>query len=232
MISGTAAGLRAVVLTALETLGSFPALLATAVAAGALRDNDGMHITMVKKRLLDGSECRKCQEATAHLQSRGLWERIDEIVWVDERDAASAGQQLAQQHGVDRAPFFIVRDERGGIPDVGVGRGDVQVAAEEDRRLGAPRLLEPASEPGEPAELPLVEGRVDLAAVRGVEADDADAADEEPRALMMTAPRCWIAGMNCSRYHRSSTSDFASAPTGTRQAPSIPPSSGSTRTSS
>lgn len=72
-----------------------------------------MHILMVKKRLLDGSECRKCQEATAHLQSRGLWERIDEIAWADERDASSAGHLLAQQHGVDRAPFFIVRDERG-----------------------------------------------------------------------------------------------------------------------
>ena len=134
MISGTAAGLRAVVLTALETLGSFPALLATAVAAGALRDNDGMHITMVKKRLLDGSECRKCQEATAHLQSRGLWERIDEIAWADERDAASAGQQLAQQYGVDRAPFFIVRDERGDAIYVSVlqlvkDRFDVAVTA-------------------------------------------------------------------------------------------------------
>ena len=35
---------------------------------------------MVKKRLADGTECRKCQEATTHLQSRGLWARIDEIV--------------------------------------------------------------------------------------------------------------------------------------------------------
>lgn len=69
-----------------------------------------MHIVMVKKRLLDGSECRKCQEATEHLRSRGLWDRIDEIVWADERDAASPGMQLGQQLGVDRAPFFVVRE--------------------------------------------------------------------------------------------------------------------------
>jgi homospermidine synthase len=72
-----------------------------------------MHITMVKKRLADGSECRKCQEAVAYLESRGLWCRIDEIVWAHEDDDASPGMVLCQQHSVDRAPFFIVRDDRG-----------------------------------------------------------------------------------------------------------------------
>ena len=69
-----------------------------------------MHITMVKKRLADGSECRKCQEASGHLQSRGLWGRIDEVVWAQEGDAASAGMQLGAKLGVDQAPFFVVRD--------------------------------------------------------------------------------------------------------------------------
>jgi hypothetical protein len=72
-----------------------------------------MHITMVKKRLADGSECRKCQEATTHLQSRGLWEKIDEIVWADERDPSSAGMRLGEKLGVEQAPFFVVRDEQG-----------------------------------------------------------------------------------------------------------------------
>lgn len=72
-----------------------------------------MHITMVKKRLADGSECRKCVEATEHLRSRGLWERIDEIVWAHEDDPASPGMALGQQLGVDRAPFFVVRDGEG-----------------------------------------------------------------------------------------------------------------------
>jgi hypothetical protein len=72
-----------------------------------------MHITMVKKRLADGTECRKCQEATAHLQSRGLWARIDEIAWAHEDDIASPGMVLGQRLGVERAPFFVVRDESG-----------------------------------------------------------------------------------------------------------------------
>lgn len=69
-----------------------------------------MHITMVKKRLADGSECRKCGEATAYLQSRGLWDRVDEVVWAIEDDSASAGMKLAAEFGVAQAPFFVVRE--------------------------------------------------------------------------------------------------------------------------
>ena len=72
-----------------------------------------MHITMVKKRLADGSECRKCQEASEHLHSRGLWHRIDEVVWAQEGDQTSPGMQLGSRLGVDRAPFFVVQDAGG-----------------------------------------------------------------------------------------------------------------------
>ena len=72
-----------------------------------------MRVTMVKKRLADGTECRKCQEASAHLQSRGLLSRIDEVVWAHEGDPASAGMVLGARLGIERAPFFIVSDERG-----------------------------------------------------------------------------------------------------------------------
>jgi hypothetical protein len=72
-----------------------------------------MHITMVKKRLADGSECRKCNQATEQLRQRGLLGRIDEFVWADEGDAESAGSKLGREHGVDVAPFFIVRDGAG-----------------------------------------------------------------------------------------------------------------------
>ncbi|MCX8073372.1 MAG: hypothetical protein N3C12_13115 [Candidatus Binatia bacterium] len=72
-----------------------------------------MHITMVKKRLADGSECRKCREVTEMLQKKGLWSRIDEVVWADEREPTSPGMQLAEKLGVDRAPFFLVRDQSG-----------------------------------------------------------------------------------------------------------------------
>ena len=70
----------------------------------------GMHITMVKKTLKDGSDCRKCAEATEHLRGRGLLDRIDEVVWAHEGDSQSPGIILGEKLGVDTAPFFIVRD--------------------------------------------------------------------------------------------------------------------------
>ncbi len=70
----------------------------------------GMHITMVKKKLRDGGDCRKCEEVTEHLKSRGLWDRIDEVVWAHEDDPSSPGTLLGEKYGVERAPFFIVRD--------------------------------------------------------------------------------------------------------------------------
>src|SRR5437867_354296 len=68
---------------------------------------------MVKKTMADGSDCRKCAEVTAYLEGRGLWERIDEVVWAREDDAESPGMVLGRRLGVERAPFFVVRDERG-----------------------------------------------------------------------------------------------------------------------
>ena len=72
-----------------------------------------MHVTMVKKKLADGSDCRKCAEVTAYLERRGFWNRIDEVVWAHENDPQSPGMQLGARLGVERAPFFVVRDERG-----------------------------------------------------------------------------------------------------------------------
>jgi hypothetical protein len=72
-----------------------------------------MHLTMVKKILADGSDCRKCAEASAYLQSRGLWDRVDEVVLAHEGDADSPGMRLGRRLGADSAPFFVIRDERG-----------------------------------------------------------------------------------------------------------------------
>jgi hypothetical protein len=66
---------------------------------------------MIKKRLVDGSECRKCADATDHLKSRGLWDRIDDIVWAHDANPESAGHIAGQRLGVDRAPFFVVRED-------------------------------------------------------------------------------------------------------------------------
>jgi hypothetical protein len=65
---------------------------------------------MVKKKMADGSDCRKCAEVTEFLKARGLWERIDEVVWARENDPSSPGAELGARLGVERAPFFVVRD--------------------------------------------------------------------------------------------------------------------------
>jgi phosphoadenosine phosphosulfate reductase len=72
-----------------------------------------MHVTMVKKRLASGEPCRKCAQAEELLKGRGLFGRIDEVVWADEGDPSSPGMQLGARFGVSQAPFFIVRDEGG-----------------------------------------------------------------------------------------------------------------------
>jgi phosphoadenosine phosphosulfate reductase len=65
---------------------------------------------MVKKRLSSGEPCRKCVQVESMLRARGLWERIDEVVWACEGEPGSEGMRLCTEHGVDRAPFFIVRE--------------------------------------------------------------------------------------------------------------------------
>jgi phosphoadenosine phosphosulfate reductase len=76
-----------------------------------------MHVTMVKKRLASGEPCRKCVQAEELLKSRGLWNRIDEVVWADENDPSSPGMllgaRLGARLGIALAPFFVVREDDG-----------------------------------------------------------------------------------------------------------------------
>jgi phosphoadenosine phosphosulfate reductase len=73
-----------------------------------------MHVTMVKKRLASGEPCPKCIQAEDLLRARGLWPRIDEVVWADENDPDSPGMKLAREFSVGLAPFFLVRDAANG----------------------------------------------------------------------------------------------------------------------
>lgn len=72
-----------------------------------------MHVTMIKKRLANGQPCEKCVQAEELLKRRGLWERIDEVVWADENDPESPGMKLAKEKSVALAPFFIVKEGQG-----------------------------------------------------------------------------------------------------------------------
>lgn len=72
-----------------------------------------MHITMIKKRTRDGEPCRKCKQAEDILERRGLWHRIDQVVWASEGDPGSEGMVLAREYRVEEAPFFIVTHDDG-----------------------------------------------------------------------------------------------------------------------
>ncbi len=73
-----------------------------------------MNITMVKKIFADGSPCKKCAEVEEKMRAAGQLERIDQTIVADESNPQSPGMVLATEHGVDRAPFFVV--ERDGEP--------------------------------------------------------------------------------------------------------------------
>lgn len=72
-----------------------------------------MHVTMVKKQLSSGADCRKCAMAEGLLRERGLWGHIDRVVWAVEGQPESEGMRLGQRFGVATAPFFVVRDAVG-----------------------------------------------------------------------------------------------------------------------
>ena len=66
------------------------------------------NITIVKKIRPDGSLCRKSAEVSDKLNKLNLSDRIDQVVFADEREYSSPGLELARRHGVQAAPFFIV----------------------------------------------------------------------------------------------------------------------------
>ena len=95
-------------------------------------------ITMVKKRLANGEPCPKCLEVERFLQGRGLVDRIDEVIWADERDPASPGWALARAHGVEVAPFFVVASEGEGTKVYTTALQLVRaIVADESRANGA-----------------------------------------------------------------------------------------------
>jgi phosphoadenosine phosphosulfate reductase len=101
-----------------------------------------MHITMVKKRLPSGEDCRKCAEAESMLKNRGLWDRIDTVVTAVEDDPNSEGFQLGVKHDVATTPFFIVRN---GAPQATVYRSVLKFIREQAVK-GAGDVRDPDAE--------------------------------------------------------------------------------------
>lgn len=70
-----------------------------------------MKITLVKKILADGSPCQKCADVLNKLEQSGYMNKIDDIVVADERDPTSEGIQIAKRLSVERAPFFVIKND-------------------------------------------------------------------------------------------------------------------------
>lgn len=79
-----------------------------------------VRVTMVKKRLLNGQPCPKCMQAEEMLRARGVWDRIDRVVWAVEGEPQSEGMRLGREHGVANAPFFLVHGADGTLVVPGV----------------------------------------------------------------------------------------------------------------
>ena len=74
-----------------------------------------MKITFVKKILADGSPCKKCNEVMSKMEEANQMRFIDAVEIAEEADPNSRGMQLAVEHDVNRAPFFLVEDESGNV---------------------------------------------------------------------------------------------------------------------
>ncbi len=96
------------------------------------------HVIMVKKLLESGEACAKCGQAEQMLRKRGVWDRIDEVVWAEEGKPDSAGMRLAAEHGVDLAPFFLV-SQQGRAPEVFTSTMKLIRALSEEPTAAEPR---------------------------------------------------------------------------------------------
>ena len=74
-----------------------------------------MHITFVKNVARHGKRCGKCAQVEQDLRENGYWDSIDSVLVADDRIEDSAGVRLATVLGISQAPFFVVKDDDGGI---------------------------------------------------------------------------------------------------------------------
>jgi phosphoadenosine phosphosulfate reductase len=150
-----------------------------------------MHVTMIKKELADGSPCKKCIQAEEVLRRRGLWERIDEVVFAKDADPASPGMQLAARHRVELAPFFLVKD------------GEREVVYTSVIELMRERLASPLSAP------PPLHTNGSAAHPQDPEPSDADVAELNQR--FGTAEPLAIVDWVLARYGESAAIAFSGA---------------------
>ena len=74
-----------------------------------------MKATLVEKTGYDRYPCTKCTQVEELLHRDRLLRHVDRIVLADMRDPDSEGYQLARRYRVERAPLFLVEQDRGAV---------------------------------------------------------------------------------------------------------------------
>jgi phosphoadenosine phosphosulfate reductase len=159
-------------------------------------------VTMVKKLLASGEPCAKCVQAQELLERRGLWDCVDEVVWAKEGDPSSPGAQLAEQHQVELAPFFIIAET--GQPDR-VLTSTLKLAQE----LSASQQAAASQPAGNQAEASRAEDQAAAAAAPVPELSDAELL--EARAQLASAAPAEILRWALQRYGASCGIAFSGA---------------------
>lgn len=75
-----------------------------------MEPTSNINIKMVVKIQRGGILCRKCRETKEFLKNKGYWDKINEIIEIEEDAPDSDGWRLAKRFNIERAPFFIVMD--------------------------------------------------------------------------------------------------------------------------
>jgi len=68
-------------------------------------------VIMVKKKMVDGTWCRKCNDVTQKMAEDGVEKWIGHYAVADVQDSHSEGVHLAKRFEVATAPFFLVRSK-------------------------------------------------------------------------------------------------------------------------
>jgi len=76
----------------------------------AHEDTD-LAVIMVKKKMVDGTLCRKCNDVAQKMQEDGTGKWIGHYAMADVQNAESEGVKLATRFEVATAPFFLVRSK-------------------------------------------------------------------------------------------------------------------------
>ena len=76
-----------------------------------IHSDTGFATHLVKKRMEDGSWCKKCTDVASMLDTDGTSEWVGGMSIADITDVESDGIRLAQHFQEEKAPFFVVRSE-------------------------------------------------------------------------------------------------------------------------